>query len=63
MAETNPAPLGGEGKIVEADETYYGDKEEVTKRTKKGKAGHGSKARSGGLVERGAAPARSTCPR
>lgn len=24
MAETNPAPLGGEGKIVEADETYYG---------------------------------------
>lgn len=27
MTEPNPAPLGGEGKIVEADEAYYGKKE------------------------------------
>ncbi|QTN20597.1 IS1595 family transposase [Brevundimonas sp. AJA228-03] len=27
MAENNPAPLGGEGKIVEADETVVGGKE------------------------------------
>ena len=27
MTETNPAPLGGEGKIVEADETVVGGKE------------------------------------
>ncbi len=24
MTDTDPAPLGGEGKIIEADETYYG---------------------------------------
>jgi transposase-like protein len=29
MKETNPAPLGGEGKIVEADETFYGRKEDA----------------------------------
>ena len=27
MTETNPAPLGGEGKIIEADETYHGKRE------------------------------------
>ena len=27
MTEPNPAPLGGEGKIVEADEAYHGKKE------------------------------------
>ena len=27
MTETNPAPLGGEGKVVEADETYHGKRE------------------------------------
>jgi transposase-like protein len=25
MRETNPGPLGGEGKVVEIDETYYGN--------------------------------------
>ena len=24
MTDTDPSPLGGEGKIIEADETYYG---------------------------------------
>ena len=27
MTETNPAPLGGEGKVIEADETYHGKRE------------------------------------
>lgn len=46
-------PLGGEGKIVEADETYFGNKETITKRTKRGKAAHGSKRSVVALVERG----------
>lgn len=46
-------PLGGEGKIVEADETYHGKKETVTKRTKRGKPSHSSKRSIVALVERG----------
>lgn len=49
----DPGGLGGEGKIVEADETYFGDKEEVAKRTKHGKPGLASKRPVVGLVERG----------
>jgi transposase-like protein len=30
MREPNPGPLGGEGKIVEADEAYHGKKEKPT---------------------------------
>ena len=47
------APMGGNGKVVEADETYFGDKEVVTKRTKRGKAGLSGKRVVVGLVERG----------
>src|ERR1700744_5721546 len=36
-------PLGGEGKVVEMDETYHGDKDVITKRTKRGLSGHSSK--------------------
>src|SRR6202008_1962297 len=36
-------PMGGDGKIVEVDETYHGDKEIVTKRTRRGKAALSSK--------------------
>lgn len=46
-------PMGGEGKIVEADETYFGNKETITKRTKRGKASHSSKRSVVALVERG----------
>src|SRR3954453_1046691 len=35
-AADDPEGLGGEGKIVEADETYFGNKDEVTTRTKHG---------------------------
>lgn len=46
-------PMGGAGSIVEADETYFGDKEHVTKRTKKGKSGLSGKRAIIALVERG----------
>jgi transposase-like protein len=46
-------PMGGADAIVEADETYFGDKEHVTKRTKKGKSGHSGKRSIVALVERG----------
>jgi transposase-like protein len=47
------APMGAAGAIVEADETYFGDKEVVTKRTKKGKSGLSGKRAVVALVERG----------
>jgi hypothetical protein len=46
-------PLGGMGKEVEADETYFGTKEEVTKRTIRGKPSLSSKRAVLALVERG----------
>ncbi len=46
-------PLGGAGQIVEADETYFGDKETDTMRTKHGKSGLASKCAVFALVERG----------
>ena len=46
-------PIGGEGKIVEADETYYGAKDIVKHRTKHGKPGLGSKRAVVALIERG----------
>jgi transposase-like protein len=45
-------PMGGEGSIIEADETYFGDKEIVTKRTKKGKSGLSGKRSVVSLVQR-----------
>ena len=58
MKDMNPPAMGGEGSIIEADETYFKDKDIVTKRTKKGKSGHGSKRTIVALVERGG-PVRS----
>jgi transposase-like protein len=48
MAETNPGPMGGEGKIVQADETYYGNS---SKRAKSYKKGHRYKQQVVALVE------------
>jgi len=45
--------LGGVGKDVEADETYFGDKSVVTKRSKTGKSTHSGKRSVVTLVERG----------
>lgn len=50
-------PLGGEGKTIESDETYWGQKDVETnpamKARRKGKPGPGGKARVMTLVERG----------
>jgi transposase-like protein len=50
-------PLGGVGKIVESDETYFGPKDTDTdpakRRYRKGKPGPGGKAKILTLVERG----------
>jgi transposase-like protein len=61
MRDGGLEPLGGEGKIVEADETYYGPTEERRESpqrrgrpyTKKGKTGPGGKRAIVSLVERG----------
>jgi transposase-like protein len=47
------SPMGGTGETVEVDETYFGDKEVVTTRTKRGKSGHSSKRAVVSLVQRG----------
>ena len=59
MRDTSPAPLGGQGKIVEADETYYGKVETPQPRrpnapppTKRGRSGPAGKRAVVALVER-----------
>jgi transposase-like protein len=50
-------PLGGEGQVIESDETYWGPKDvddrPEMKRRRRGKPGPGGKARIMTLVERG----------
>ena len=55
MAETNPAPLGGEGKVVEADETVVGGKEKNKRLSKRNPKNIGAvgKQIAFTLVERG----------
>jgi transposase-like protein len=62
MRQEGLAPLGGEGQIVEADETYFGDIPESKRRTtrkrytpytKGGRSGPGGKRAIVSLVERG----------
>ena len=53
MANDKAGPIGGEGKTVEIDETYFGDKDRITTRTKRGKSGLASKRAVVSLVERG----------
>src|SRR3954454_728847 len=52
-AADDPGELGGDGKIGEGDETYFGNKDEVTKRTKRGKPSLSNKRAVVALVERG----------
>jgi transposase-like protein len=56
MKDGNLLPLGGEGRIIESDEAYWGPKDvdspEMKKR-RRGKPGTGGKARIMTLVERG----------
>jgi len=57
MRDENPPKLGGEGEIVESDETYWGPKDRDTdpakRRIRKGKPGTGRKRAIIGLVQRG----------
>lgn len=53
MIPARSIPIGGKGKVVEVDETYFGDKDVARKRTKLGKASHSSKRSIVSLVERG----------
>jgi transposase-like protein len=56
MMDTSRSPLGGEGKVIEADETYFGGKQRVvSKKTGRifGRQGPGGKAKVVALVERG----------
>src|SRR6202163_1100649 len=48
MIDAAPSPLGGEGKSVQADETYYGN---TSKRAKGYKKGHSHKQQIVALVE------------
>lgn len=48
MTELTPTPMGGEGKSVQADETYYGNS---SKRAKSYRKGHSNKASIVALVE------------
>lgn len=56
MREKNPAPLGGEGRVIESDETYWGSKDKETnpvmRRRRRGKPGPGGKSKILSLVER-----------
>jgi transposase-like protein len=62
MADPQAGPIGGEGKVVEADETYFGKRETPRKPspqrkgrpfTKRGKGGPANKRAVVALVERG----------
>ncbi len=53
MRSDGLAPLGETGSIVEMDETYFGPKEVVKKRTIRGKPSHSSQRSIVALVERG----------
>ncbi|HJS85197.1 MAG TPA: IS1595 family transposase [Acetobacteraceae bacterium] len=59
MTNKNPPPLGGEGKVVEADETYHGTRETPVERSRNArkvylKGGKSAQKRPiVGLVERG----------
>lgn len=56
MRDDAPTPMGGEGKIIESDETYWGAKDRETnpamKRRRRGKPGPGGKSKILSLVER-----------
>ncbi len=53
MRDGGIAPLGGEGSTVEADETYFGQKDDPEKRRKPGQRGPAGKRAVVALVERG----------
>src|SRR4051794_2722501 len=65
MRDGSLAPLGGPGKVVEADETYHGQKDDPEERKKPGQRGPAGKRAIAALVERraGVTPYSCTGPR
>jgi len=53
MKDGGITPLGGAGKVVEADETYHGQKDDPAERKKPGQRGPAGKRPIAALVERG----------
>jgi transposase-like protein len=53
MKDGGIVPLGGAGKVVEADETYHGQKDDPAERKKPGQRGPAGKRAITALVERG----------
>ena len=53
MNDDNPTPMGGDGETLQADETYFGKKQVVTKRTKRGKPSHSSQLSVVALISGG----------
>ena len=53
MNDENPTPMGGDGETLQADETYFGKKQVVTKRTKRGKPPHSSQLSVVALISGG----------
>lgn len=55
MTDTDPTPLGGEGKVIEADETYHGPNKDICSKEKgwHRKQGTGGKRKVLTLIERG----------
>ncbi len=53
MNDSNPDIIGGEGKTIQADETYFGKKDVVKKRTIRGKPSHSSKMSVVALISGG----------
>lgn len=55
MREHNPPPIGGEGEIVQADETYFGTKDRVRGKSWAEKKGHRNKMSVVSLISGGQA--------
>lgn len=55
MSNTDPELMGGEGESIQADETYFGTKDVITKRTIRGKPSHSSKMSVVSLTSKGKA--------
>ena len=56
MTETDPSPLGGEGKVVEADEAYHGKRETQVPRSRNARKVFTKRGLGGGAQKRLSSP-------